>query len=35
MTRYLIVGDSDGTNDPYTIVLIFDKELKTTTKSNL
>ena len=34
MTRYLIAGDSDGTSDPYTIVRIFDKELKTTTKSN-
>ena len=34
MSRYLISGDSDGTSDPYTIIRIFDKELRTTTKSN-
>ena len=34
MTRHMVNGDSDGTNDPYIAITIEDQEQKTTVKHN-
>ena len=34
MSRYLVGGDSNGMSDPYCVVRILDKEMKTSVKSN-
>lgn len=34
MTRYLISGDRDGTNDPYTVIRLLDNKQETSVKEN-